>query len=88
MKIIATYNSYKFSYKFTFTSFCPFLEAKLRIKFHQVGGLVTRNISAPRLKQVALYFKAMPNSIYFIKEFCYVLFLFVLQFHDCIEKLM
>ena len=35
--------------------------------FEQVGGLVTRNISVFCLWQVALYFKAMPNSIDFYK---------------------
>ena len=35
--------------------------------FHQVGGLVKRNISVFCLQQVALYFKAMLNSIDFYK---------------------
>ena len=36
--------------------------------FQQVGDLVTRNISVFCLLRVALYFKAMPNSIDFYKE--------------------
>ena len=36
--------------------------------FQQVGGLVTRNISVFCLLQVALFLKAMPNSINFDKR--------------------
>ena len=40
------YNSCKFSYKFTFVPFLSFLRnEKHDSSFHQVGGLVTRNIS-------------------------------------------
>ena len=35
--------------------------------FQQVGGLVTRNISAFCLQRVALYFRAIPSSIDFSK---------------------
>ena len=40
------YNSYRFSYKFTFMLFLSFLtNQKQESDFQQVGGLVTRNIS-------------------------------------------
>ena len=62
------YNSYRFSYKFAFILFLSFLtNQKQESGFRQVGGLVTRNISAFCLYRVALYFKAMPNSIDFYK---------------------
>ena len=49
-------------------SFCPFLQTKKpESRVQQVGGLVTRNTSVFCLKGVALYFKAMPNSIDFYK---------------------
>ena len=49
-------------------SFCPFLQTKKpESGAQQVGGLVTRNTSVFCLKGVALYFKAMPNSIDFYK---------------------
>ena len=35
--------------------------------FQKAGGLVRRNISVYCLQRVALYFKAMPNSIEFYK---------------------
>ena len=51
------------------TDFFLFLQTKKpESGFQQVGGLVTRNISIYCLKRVALYFKAMPNSIDFYKR--------------------
>ena len=62
------YNSYRFDYKFVFILFLPFLtNQKQESGFQQVGGLVTRNISAFSAQRVALYFKAIPNSIDFYK---------------------
>ena len=62
------YNSYRFSYKFAFILFFSFLtNQKQESGFQQVGGLVTTNISVFCLQRVALYFKAMPNSIGFYK---------------------
>ena len=67
------YDSYRFSYKsvfihffffFFFFFFFSFLtNQKQESGFQQVGALVTRNISVFCLKLVALYFKAMPNSV-------------------------
>ena len=72
------HNSYRFSYKFAFILFFSFLtHQKQESGFQQVGGLVTRNISVFCLWPVALYFKAMPNQYTFLKEFSYMLFLFV-----------
>ena len=46
----------------------PFLtNQKQESGFQQVGGLVTRNISAFCLQRVALYFRAIPSSIDFSK---------------------
>ena len=53
-------------------------KTKKESAFQQVGGLVTRNISVFCLKRVVLYFKAMPNSVDFLNEFSYMLFLYVL----------
>ena len=62
------YNSYRFSYRFVFILFLSFLtNQKQESGFQQVGSLVTRNISVFCLYRVALYFKAMPNSIEFYK---------------------
>ena len=62
------YNSYRFSYKFTFILFLSFLtNQKQESGFQQVCGLVKRNTSVFCLKQVALYFKFMPNSTDFYK---------------------
>ena len=73
------YISFRFSYKFAFILFLSFLtNQKQESGFQQVGGLVTRNIFAFCLQRVALYFKGMPNSIDFLKECSYMLFLFVL----------
>ena len=67
MKIMVT-NSYRCSYKFAFILFLSFLtNEKQESGFQQVGGLVKRNISAFCLQRVALYFKAMLNSIDFHK---------------------
>ena len=61
-------NSYTFSYKSAFILFLSFLtNQKQESGFQQVDGLVTRNISVFCLERVALYFKAMPNSIDFYK---------------------
>ena len=61
-------NSYRFSYKFAFIFFLPSLtNQEQESSFQQVGGLVTRNISAFSWEQVVLFFKGMPNSIYFYK---------------------
>ena len=60
------YNSYIFSYKFAFVLFFSVLtNQKQESGFQEVGGLVTINISVFCLWQVALYFKAMLNSIDF-----------------------
>ena len=60
------YSSCIFSYKFEFIFFLSFLtNEKQEPGFQQVGGLETINISVFCL--VALYFKAMPNSIDFYK---------------------
>ena len=60
------YDSYKFSYKFAFILFLSFLtNQKQGYGLQQVGGLVMRNISV--FCWVALYFKAIPNSIDFYK---------------------
>ena len=69
---IINYNSYKFSYKFDFIPVLSFRRnQKQESKFQQVGDLVTRNISPFCLYR--LYFKAMPKSIDFYKDFltCY-----------------
>ena len=42
----------------------PFVRIKTKM-FQQPGGLVTKNIHAFWLQEVALYFKAMPNLIKF-----------------------
>ena len=61
-----SYNSYKFSHKFTFILIFSFLRnQKQKPNVQQVGGVVTRNVSALSLKRVALYFRAMPNLINF-----------------------
>ena len=63
------YNSHRSGYKFTFILFLSFLpNQKQESGFQQVGGLVTKNISVFSLERVALYFKAMPNSVDFYKE--------------------
>ena len=62
------YDPYGFSYKRAFILFFSFLtNQKEESGFQQVGGLVTRIISVFCLQRVALYFKAMPNSIDFYK---------------------
>ena len=59
-------NSYMFSYKFAFILFLSLLiNQKQESGFQHVDDLVTRNIFDFCL--VALYFKAMPNSIDFYK---------------------
>ena len=69
------YNSYIFSNKFAFILFFSFLaNQKQESGFQQVGCLVTRNISVFCLQQVAVYFKATPNSTDFYKGiFLYVI---------------
>ena len=62
------YDPYRFNYKFAFILFLPFLtNQKEESSFQQVGGLVRRIIPVFCLQRVALYFKAMPNSIDFYK---------------------
>ena len=62
------YDSYRFSYKYAFILFLSFLDnQKQESSFQQVCSVVTRNISVFCLYRVALYFKAMPNSIDFYK---------------------
>ena len=62
------YNSYRFSHKFAFILFLVFLTIqKQELCFQQVGGQVAKNISVFCLQRVALYFKAMSNSIDFYK---------------------
>ena len=74
-----SYNFYRFSYKFGFILFLSFLtNQKQESGFQQVGGLATRNISVFCLERVALYIKAMPNSINFYKE----IFLHVISVHS------
>lgn len=56
----------------TIIAFIPFLsfirkQKKQDSDFQQVCGLITRNISALWLKQVAFFFKDMSNSIDFNK---------------------
>ena len=66
---ICNYHSYRFRYKFAFILFWSFLtNQKQESGFQQAGGLVARNISIFCLLQVALYLKAMPNSIDFYKR--------------------
>ena len=49
-------------------SFCPFLQTKKKEpNFQQFDSLVMRNISVFCLQRVALYFKAIQNSIDFYK---------------------
>ena len=63
------YNSCKYSYKFAFTSCLPFRRnQKQEINFHQVGDLVTKNISVFCLWQVTLFFNGVPNSIGFYRR--------------------
>ena len=72
------YDSYKIRYKSAFILFLSFLRNKKKEpKFHQVGGLITRNISTFCLKWVALYFKSMLNSIPFYNG----IFLHVIPVH-------
>ena len=62
------YNSYRFNQKFAFILSLSFLtNQKQESGFQQVGDLVTRNIPVFFLQRVALFFKAIPNSIYFFK---------------------
>ena len=62
------YNSYICSYKFVFIlSFSFLTNQKEESGFQQVDGQVTRNISVFVYWRVALYLKAMPNSIDFQK---------------------
>ena len=62
------YNLPRFSYKVASIPSLSFLgNQKQKSKFQQVGGLITRNISVICLWRVALYFKAMPNSVDFYK---------------------
>ena len=65
------------------SSFCPFLTNKKQESgFQQVCGLVTRNISVFCLSRVALYFKAIPNSINFYKG----IFLHVCLYYSSKDK--
>ena len=58
-------NSYKFSYKFAYTLFFPFLRnQKQESSLQQVGGLVTRNISTFYLNRAAPYCGANLNQIH------------------------
>ena len=76
-------DSHKSSYKFTFIPFLSLQRNQTQeSNFQQVGGLVTRKSFAFRLQWVAFYFKSMPNSIDFYKTFGYMLFMFLLWFHD------
>ena len=62
------YAYYWFGYKFVFILFYSFLaNQKQEFGFSQVGGLVTRNIYDFCLYWVAVYFKAMQDSIDFYK---------------------
>ena len=68
MKIIAAIIPTDLVTNLLFFLFLSFLtNQKQEPGFQQVGGLVTRNISAFCLSRVALYFKAMPNLIDFYK---------------------
>ena len=61
------YNSDRFSHKFVFIPVLSFLRKQKKNQVLAGYGLVTRNISVFCLQQVALYFKAIPNSINFYK---------------------
>ena len=60
------YNS-DFAFFFANFFFSFLTNQKQESGFQQVSGLVTRNISVFYLQRVALYFKAMPNSVEFYK---------------------
>ena len=63
------FDSDRFSYRFAFILLLSFLtNQKQESASQQVGGLVTKNTSVFCLWRVALYFKAVPNSIDFYKE--------------------
>ena len=68
MKIIATIFPTDLVTNLLLSSFCHFLQTKNK-------SLVFRNISVFYLQRVALYFKAMPNSI----DFCKGIFLRVIR---------
>ena len=66
--MIVTINSHRFSCKFSFILFLPFYaNQKQESGSQQVGCLVARNVSVFCFWRVALYFKAIPNSIDFYK---------------------
>ena len=82
------YNSYKFSYKFAFILFVFSLtNQKQESRFQNVGGLVTKNICFLLIANSESRSTSKPYRIQqtFIKEFSYMLFLFVLYFHANME---
>ena len=63
-----SYNSYKINDKFAFILFLSFFtNQKQKSSFQQVGGLVMKIISVFCLYRIALYFKAISNSINFYR---------------------
>ena len=64
MKIIVTIIPKGLVTNSLLSSFCHFLQQG---DFEQVDGLVSRNIPVFCFYRIALYFKAMPNSIDFYK---------------------
>ena len=66
------YNSYRCSYKFEIIALLSFLRnLKQESNFQLVGGLETKGISIFCIWLVVLYFRVIPNSIDFYKEFSY-----------------
>ena len=92
MKIIVTTIPIDLVTNSLLSSFCPFLQTKNKnqVSSRQVGGLVTRNISVFCLQRFLFFVYSESRSASkpyriqqtFIKEFSYLLFLFVLWFHD------
>ena len=73
------YNSYRFSNKFAFIHFLSFLwNQKQESGFHQVDGLVTRNICFLFIASGALIQSHAEFNRLLQKEFSCMLFLFVL----------
>ena len=69
MKIITTIIPAKLLTNSLYLYLRPFLNTKSKNQIlSKDGGLVTRDISVFCLKQVAFYFKAMPNLIDFNEE--------------------
>ena len=80
-EINCNYNSYRFSYKFTFIHFLFFLRNQKQ-KSASWWSLVTRNIYFFVYSESDSTSKPCRIHQTYIKEFSYKLFLFVLQFYD------